>query len=65
MQTGQDPEIHTKIISFSHLNPNTTHPMEYIFHFGVTNTKIQTHTQKIQNVKCNLHIFFIKKYLLV
>lgn len=39
--------------------------MEYIFHFGVTNTKIWTHTHKIQNVKCNLHIFFIKKYLLV
>lgn len=47
----------------SHLNPNNTHPMDYIFHFGVSNTKI--HTQKIQNVKCNLHIFFIKKYLLV
>lgn len=42
--------------------------MGCIFHFGVTNTRIQTHThtkKKIQNVKCNLHIFLLHKKIFI
>lgn len=46
---------------------HSTHAMGCIFHFGVTNTRIQTHThkKKIQNVKCNLHIFLLHKKIFI
>lgn len=62
---SRDP--HQGHITFS-AQLHSAHAMGCIFHFGDTNTRIQTHTHTkkiIQNVKCNLHIFLLHKKIFI
>lgn len=66
-QTGWDPETHAKVISLSHLN--FTVPTTWaVFSTLVLQTPEYRHThiqKKIQNVKCNLHIFLLHKKIFI
>lgn len=66
-QTGWDPKTHAKVISLSHLN--FTAPTTWaVFSTLVLQTPEYRHThiqKKIQNVKCNLHIFLLHKKIFI